>query len=172
MTDESAIIVPLEAQDIDELGRLARVIWLAHYSSIIGLGQIDYMLAQRYSPEVIREELQRSDLWWDKLLVDGVMCGFASYFLAEPGTMKLDKVYVHQAHQRRGYGGLLIQRALEAAARAGCSRLILAVNKNNRQAIEAYFKHGFTIGDSVVKDIGGGFVMDDYIMVKEVAGNV
>ena len=31
---------------------------------------------------------------------------------------KLDKLYVHPAHQRRGYGRLLIERAVAAARRA------------------------------------------------------
>ena len=59
----------------------------------------------------------------------------------------------------------------EVARAQGCSRLVLAVNKNNRSAIAAYLKHGFRIADAVVKDIGGGFVMDDYIMVKPVTGD-
>ena len=41
---------------------------------------------------------------------------------------------------------------------------MLAVNKRNAAAIAAYRKHGFEIVEAVVKDIGGGFVMDDYIM--------
>jgi ribosomal protein S18 acetylase RimI-like enzyme len=41
---------------------------------------------------------------------------------------------------------------------------VLAVNKHNAQAIAAYRKNGFRVADAVVKDIGGGFVMDDYIM--------
>jgi hypothetical protein len=40
------------------------------------------------------------------------------------------------------------------------------VNKRNASAIAAYRKHGFDVRESVVKDIGGGFVMDDYIMEK------
>jgi ribosomal protein S18 acetylase RimI-like enzyme len=172
MANTSVEILPVEPADVEELGALARVIWLAHYSSIIGIAQIDYMLEERYAPEVILEELTRNGLWWDKLLVNGAMAGFASYFLVEGGAMKLDKIYVHPAHQRNGHGGRLIGRALAAAAAHRCATLMLAVNKNNRQAIEAYLKHGFTIAESVVKDIGGGFVMDDYIMVREVAGNV
>ena len=43
---------------------------------------------------------------------------------------------------------------------------MLAVNKNNATAIAAYLKHGFRIADAVVKEIGGGFVMDDYIMER------
>jgi ribosomal protein S18 acetylase RimI-like enzyme len=85
--------------------------------------------------------------------------------------MKLDKLYVHPRLQRHGYGGMMIARAGEVARSGGCSRLVLAVNKNNRSAIAAYLKHGFSIARSVVKDIGGGFVMDDYVMEKSVMGD-
>jgi ribosomal protein S18 acetylase RimI-like enzyme len=66
---------------------------------------------------------------------------------------------------------MMIVRACEVAAGRGCDRLTLAVNKMNRGAIDAYLKHGFRIADAVVKDIGDGFVMDDYIMVKRVTGD-
>jgi RimJ/RimL family protein N-acetyltransferase len=49
-------------------------------------------------------------------------------------------------------------------------RLILSVNKRNTKAITAYKRNGFAIVESVVTDIGGGFVMDDYVMDKELAG--
>jgi diamine N-acetyltransferase len=46
--------------------------------------------------------------------------------------------------------------------------VLLAVNKRNVNAINAYLKHGFRIAEAVVKEIGGGFVMDDYVMEKVV----
>ena len=162
-------IAALATEDVEELCRLAAEIWRAHYPAIISVAQIEYMLAQRYNPAVVREELPRGDLWWDKLLVDGRMTGFASYFMTRvPGEMKLDKLYVHQDHQRKGYGGMLLDRAVTIARTYGCESLVLAVNKQNRDAIAAYEKNGFEIVDAVVKDIGGGFVMDDYIMCKRV----
>lgn len=165
-------VEPLEAGDVDRLAALAREIWYAHYPAIISVAQIEYMLAERYSSEVVLAELQRDGVWWDKLTVAGGMEGFASYFLTSvPGEMKLDKLYVHPRLQRRGYGGMMIARAGEVARARGCSRLVLAVNKNNRSAIDAYLKHGFHVTDAAVKDIGGGFVMDDYIMVKAVTGD-
>lgn len=170
--DNTVRIEPLTAADVEPLYALAREIWYAHYPAIITTAQIEYMLEQRYSAGVVRAELQRGDLWWDKLLVDGIMAGFASYFLTgAPREMKLDKLYVHPRHQRRGYGGLMIARACEVARAHGCDRLTLAVNKNNRSAIGAYLRHGFRIADAVVKDIGEGFVMDDYVMVKPVMGD-
>jgi ribosomal protein S18 acetylase RimI-like enzyme len=167
----AARIEPLAAEDVEQLAGLAREIWYAHYSAIISAAQIEYMLGQRYNSDVVLAELRSDGMWWDKLIVAGGMAGFASYFLTGvPGEMKLDKLYVHPRLQRRGYGGMMIARAGEVARSSGCSRLVLAVNKNNRSAIAAYLKHGFSIANYVVKDIGGGFVMDDYIMVKPVTG--
>jgi ribosomal protein S18 acetylase RimI-like enzyme len=164
-------IEPVTDRDVEQLAELAREIWRAHYPAIIGIAQIEYMLAQRYQPRIVREELGRDGTWWDKLMVGETMAGFASYFLSGvPAEMKLDKLYVHRAYQRRGLGGRMIARACEVAGKRGCRRLVLAVNKNNRSAIDAYLRHGFHIADAVVKDIGGGFVMDDYVMVKAVAG--
>jgi GNAT superfamily N-acetyltransferase len=160
-------IGPLVAADIETVGALAREIWRAHYPSIISAAQIEYMLDERYAPCVLRAELERPGLWWDVLRADGGCKAFSSYFLTErAGEMKLDKLYVHPDSQRRGYGGLLIERACVRSREQGCSRLVLAVNKRNVNAIGAYHKHGFVVGDAVVKDIGGGFVMDDYIMVR------
>jgi ribosomal protein S18 acetylase RimI-like enzyme len=152
---------------VEFIAGLAGGIWRRHYADIISAAQIEYMLKQRYDPQVIRAELRRHDLWWDKLLVGDAITGFASYFLtAQPGEMKLDKLYVHQDHQREGYGGMFIGHMCERARLQGCSRLTLAVNKNNRIAISAYRKYGFEVSAGIVKDIGGGFVMDDYIMDK------
>jgi len=165
-------IEAVENADVETLVALAREIWRAHYPAIIGTAQIEYMLAQRYDPLVVRGELGRDGIWWDKLVVGEEMAGFASYFLTSvPGEMKLDKLYVHPRHQRRGYGGGMIVRACAVARERGCGRLALAVNKGNRGAIDAYLKQGFHVAGAAVKDIGAGFVMDDYIMVKPVTGD-
>jgi ribosomal protein S18 acetylase RimI-like enzyme len=165
-------IEPVTLADVEVLVELAREIWHAHYPAIIGGAQIEYMLAQRYDVAVVRGELGRDGIWWDKLMAGEEMAGFASYFLTGvPGEMKLDKLYVHPRHQRRGYGGRMIARASGTAREFGCDRLVLAVNKANGGAIDAYLKHGFRVAGAVVKDIGAGFVMDDYIMEKPVTGD-
>ena len=171
-SDPTARIEPLTDADVEPMAELAREIWYAHYPAIIGTAQIEYMLAQRYRSATVRAELARAGIWWDKLMIGPDMAGFASYFLAPPANgMKLDKLYVHSRHQRRGYGGLMIARACEVARGQGCGRLTLAVNKNNASAIAAYLKHGFRIAEAVTKDIGGGFVMDDYVMEKPLTGS-
>ena len=160
-------IEPLAPGDIDALCELARAIWRAHYPPIIGAAQTEYMLAQRYDADVVRAELDRVDVWWDVLREDGAMAAFASTIRAGD-ELKLDKLYVDPRSQRRGLGARLIEHACERTRKLGLSRLVLAVNKHNHTAIAAYRKHGFEIRESVVKDIGNGFVMDDYVMVKSV----
>ncbi len=161
-------IEPLADGDIEAVAALARGIWHAHYPGIISVAQIEYMLAQRYDPAVIRAELARPDVWWFVLRLDGGIAAYMALQL-EPGgeTMKIDKLYVRPDLQRRGCGGRLIGQAEAVARREGCRELVLAVNRNNANAIAAYRKHGFVLREAAVKDIGGGFVMDDYVMAKK-----
>lgn len=149
------------------MAALAGEIWHAHYPGIISDAQIKYMLAQRYDPALIRSELARDDVWWFVLREDGVLAAFMALQSDAPGVMKIDKLYVKPALQRRGFGARLLDHAENVARGAGCAELVLAVNRNNVNAIAAYRKQGFTVRETVIKNIGGGFVMDDYVMVKK-----
>jgi GNAT superfamily N-acetyltransferase len=165
-------IRPLRDSDVPTLAALAREIWRAHYPGIISTAQIEYMLDERYDETVIRAELARDDVWWDVLMVNDVMKGYTSYFWVDrakaPGTIKIDKLYLHPDMQRKGYGGRLIEHLAQRVAKQGCRWLTLAVNRRNKSAITAHHRNGFRIADTSLKRIGGGFWMDDYIMVKEV----
>lgn len=168
-TSNQVSISALAAADIEAVRALAHEVWHKHYPSIITVEQIAYMLAQRYAPDVIAAELRRDDVWWHKATVAGRIIAFSACVLSERrDELKLDKLYVHNEAQRGGVGGKLIDNAAKLAARLGKTWLVLAVNKNNAQAIGAYEKHGFAICESVVKDIGEGFVMDDFIMARHV----
>ena len=162
-------IKPLTADDVPSLRRLATEIWHAHYARIISSAQIEYMLEQRYNEALVQSQLGRQDLWWDKLLVNDRMVGFSSCFvIADVPVMKLDKLYVHGRYQRRGFGGLMLSRACKTARNKNCRTIRLTVNKRNDAAVAAYAKHGFKVTASIVQDIGGGFVMDDFVMERTV----
>ena len=162
-------IRPLREMEVTELSALAATIWRAHYPGIISAAQIEYMLAERYAEAVICAELARGDVAWDVLLLNGAITGYTSYFAAPaPRTLKIDKLYLHPRAQRQGYGGNMIKHVRRVALARGCEQLTLAVNRHNHTAIAAYHKHGFRITETSVREIGGGFLMDDFIMVKAV----
>jgi ribosomal protein S18 acetylase RimI-like enzyme len=150
---------------VDAVAALARVVWQATYPGLISQAQIDAMLADRYAAPRIRAQLDDADHAWRVVLAEGAPVGFAHACLDEGGC-KLDKLYVHPAHQRRGLGHSLLG-AVEAWARERqARRLWLQVNRGNEAAIRAYEAYGFRIVESRVFDIGNGFVMDDHVMEK------
>jgi len=164
-------ISPLRDTDIAPVCALAREIWLQHYPGIITVRQIEYMLAQRYSPDAIRMQLQAGEAWWDKLEAGGELCGFASYEQgAEARSMKLDKLYVHQVFRGKGLGAALIEHVAKAATHQGMDTLYLQVNKYNHGSVAAYLRTGFKVAKTLKVDIGNGFFMDDYVMEKKVRG--
>lgn len=149
------------------IARLAGVIWHAHYPGIISTEQIDYMLAKMYSLETLREEIRLRAIRYERLLVGEEFAGFASHGPTEqPKLFKLHKIYLHPAWHGRGLGSLLLRHCEREACKLGADRLVLTVNKRNSKAIAAYQRNGFSITDSVVVNIGGGFVLDDYVMAK------
>jgi ribosomal protein S18 acetylase RimI-like enzyme len=159
-----AVIAATAPEHLAEISMLAALIWREHYPGIISNEQIDYMLARMYDVEVMRRELE-SGISYDRLLVDGTLRGFSSYGpTPNANEWKLHKLYVHSDYQRQGFGALLLKHVEEVAREHDFSTAVLAVNKKNTRAIFAYRKFGFTIRESIIADIGGGFVMDDYVM--------
>ena len=158
-------IEPAGPEHLAEIAALAEIIWRAHYPGIISPAQIDYMLARMYDVEVMRRELDNG-IRYERLLIDGQLRGFASYGPALRGEVKLHKLYIHPDCQRQGLGTLMLKHVQKVARHRGFQTMTLCVNKRNASAITAYRKHGFAIRESIIADIGGGFVMDDYVMVK------
>jgi len=160
-------IIPATEEHLPAIAELADIIWRACYPGIIDQAQIDYMLAQMYAFDVLCDELHSQGIRYDRLLVAGKLAGFASYGPgSEPGVMKLHRLYLLPEMQGRGLGSRLLQHVEGEVSARGARRLILSVNKRNAKAIATYQRNGFVIAESVVTDIGGGFIMDDYTMTK------
>ena len=123
------------------------------------------MLARMYDLKVMREEMAQG-LLYDCLWTNDALVAFTSYGPVSRDEMKLYKLYVDPACQRRGCGTQLLRHIEDNCRTRGFNTLCLTVNKRNEKAIAAYRKNGFTVRESIVVDIGGSFVMDDYVMAK------
>jgi GNAT superfamily N-acetyltransferase len=168
MTAQPIQILPASEEHLPALAELAGVIWRACYPGIISPAQIEFMLARMYSPDALREEIRSQNIRFYRLLVAGCFSGFASIGPTDAaGVMKLHKLYLLPELHGRGLGSRLLEHCQIEARRLGSRRLILAVNKGNLRAIAAYERNGFIVQQAVTTDIGSGFVMDDFIMGKD-----
>lgn len=153
---------------LEIIQNLAKVIWPAAYSSILSQEQLDYMMEMMYSNDSLNNQLQKNNVF---LLAENndVFIGFASYELNYNNSTftKIHKLYVLPEIQGKGVGKDLIFHIQNIAKNQSNTGLILNVNKYNK-AKDFYLHNGFEIADSVVVDIGDGYVMDDFIMVKSI----
>lgn len=153
--------------DLSTVSALAGRIWRAYYPSILSTEQIEYMLLWMYDIRQLRRDAERGVVY--ELLLDGERpLGFCGYEELR-GELKLHKLYLEVSEHGRGLGSLLLRHVEEEAARRGLAKVVLGVNRFNEKAIRAYQRNGYRIREPLKTEIGGGFVMDDWIMEKALA---
>lgn len=157
----------LAENDIEMLIPLAYRIWHAHYPGIITPEQIDYMLERGYTRPIIRDEIDNQGVIWLAIKAGGTMIGFVSLGPYAPATMKLHKLYLLPECHGTGIGARALAEVEQIARDNAASALVLNVNRHNVKAIRAYERAGWHVAGEVVADIGNGYVMDDFVMNKQ-----
>lgn len=154
--------------DVSHIKQVAEETWPICYKEIISPEQIRYMLDWMYSEEKIEQSIQNPKEAYYVFEQNGEIQGFCAIEFHYPSTtyLRIHKLYVHPNIQGTGAGKKLIQHIAQIGKEKGLTQLHLHVNKQNPAV--SFYKHiGFEILQSEVNDIGNGFVMDDYIMVKK-----
>lgn len=149
--------------DLPLIFALAEKIWRSHYPSIIGEEQVEYMLATRYNENVLAAGMAMGEKFY--LLFDNDLPRAYASIQLQDEYIFLHKFYVDVESHGKGLGSqffefLLLQMPVEKKWR-------LQVNRQNIKAINFYFKMGFvieTVGDF---DIGSGYFMNDFVMIRK-----
>jgi GNAT superfamily N-acetyltransferase len=168
MPNDTELVPVTSAAQVADVARMAHQVWNEHYVPLIGQAQVDYMVAKFQSAEAMQSQID-SGYEYFQMRESGENVGYAAIrHDAADARVFVSKLYVLAAHRKSGAGRRSLE-IIERMARArGARHLWLTVNKGN-SAVRAYERLGFTIVDAMVMDIGGGYVMDDYKMEKEVA---
>jgi ribosomal protein S18 acetylase RimI-like enzyme len=165
----NARLEALTEADFEAVANLGATIWRSHYSKIVSMAQIDYMLAERCAPEYLRSYLDSGIRWFEILWVGEKSFGYCSYSLASnPSEMKLEQIYLLEEYRGKGLGGLMLRHVEAEALKKNVRLLMLQVNKNNKDSIAIYRKAGFQVREEAIFDIGNGYFMDDYVMEKTI----
>lgn len=168
MTPSNLSILPVNTQQqIEAVAKLASQIWHQHFTPIIGEAQVAYMLEHFQSAKAIQHQIAVEKFHYFSAQMDNQIVGYMAIIL-EPNQNRimLSKLYVADKMRGTGVGKALLDYAEQMGQQTGKTSLWLTVNRNNHHTIKWYQRQGFSIIDEQQKDIGSGFVMDDYIMEK------
>lgn len=164
---EAQIVPAVQNSQLQRISGLAREIWNEHYAAILSQEQIDYMVGKFQSYDAICAQRKEEGYQYFLLLRGDDAAGYMGIRLEED-RLFLSKLYVLGSFRGCGVAASAMQY-LEQLCRENMLRGIwLTVNKNNSGSIAAYERMGFHKAYEQTSDIGGGFVMDDYVMEKDI----
>ncbi|WP_053375192.1 GNAT family N-acetyltransferase [Paenibacillus sp. FJAT-27812] len=154
-------------EQIAEVARLAAEIWREYYVTIITIEQIEYMISQFQSIPAIKDQIHHQGYEYYFIHHDGSAVGYMSV-RQEEGKLFLSKFYIGKEHRGRGYASQASAFLEQLCKERNLSHIWLTVNRHNESTIAVYEKKGFKTVQEKKADIGNGFVMDDFIMEKEI----
>ena len=73
---------------------------------------------------------------------DGILCGYYSLQLRDPGACELGNLAVLPAYRHRGIGGKLLRHALDTARAQGCTVMTLGIVEENTVLRQWYEQNG------------------------------
>lgn len=142
---------------------LASEIWHEHYTPIIGVDQVRYMLASFQSIDAIKAQIDNSQLIYFNIHDSGYPVGYLAVQLREK-ELFLSKFYLKKQARQKGIGRKAMMFIQNMAAENCLKRITLTINRNNNDSLTAYKKLGFVCYGEAVNDIGEGYVMDDFLL--------
>lgn len=152
-------------KNISDIQNVASIAWPHAFKNILSPEQIRYMMQWMYSDESLREQMEQKKHRYFLAKETDAFVGYMSieHNCEQKNKTKIHKIYILPDQQNKGIGKLLLDKAIEEAKEQNDTAIYLNVNKYNENAITFYKKNGFFLAKEEVIDIGGGFVMDDYV---------
>ncbi len=156
--------------DIKLTAELADIIWHEHYSTLISVEQIDYMVNNFQSVEAIKNHIANENFTYKLLLEGDQPVGYIGIVNKSEDVdyLFLSKCYLLSDVRGKGYGYETFKHVVDIAKERSLKSIRLTVNKHNEIALNAYKSWGMQAISSVEVDIGQGFIMDDYVMEYEI----
>lgn len=156
--------------DIHLIATIAAPVWHEYYTPIIGQEQVEYMLNNMYSTSaLIKQNAEGQNFYF--IIDKGEKVGFIAISKKAGGQWFIHKFYLSMDQQNRQLGSKVMTEITHHILKNDDSKTIairLTVNRKNFKSINFYFKNGFKIESVEDFDIGNGFYMNDFVMIKSI----
>ncbi|MDQ7048610.1 MAG: GNAT family N-acetyltransferase [Enterobacterales bacterium] len=161
----SQILISLaKAENYQAIADFAAPIWYQHYTPIIGQQQVAYMLDKFQSVDAIKDQTKQGYQYY-LVQIENQLIGYFCIQTRADDSLFISKFYLNSASRGKGVGRKMLEKIESIALEQNCQTIELSVNKEN-PAYKIYLKLGFICQKPVQFDIGNGYIMDDYWMVK------
>lgn len=164
-----------EVETLEEcklLRSIAEPVWRNCYAEILSQEQMCYMLDWMYAVETIEKEQAQGIKFFIISSVDAAtpigLISIDTIPNPETGGVELHKLYTSPSSWGKGIGQAALNFATAQAINSNAKFIELRVNRCNERAVKAYMRNGFYKHREDCLDIGNGFVMDDFIMRKDI----
>lgn len=161
-------ITEATAEDIKTIQEITYITWPITYGKILSKSQLDYMLDLFYSDEALIKQIKNKEQLFYLISEDEATLGFIGieHNYKDEAITKIHKIYLLPETQGKGIGKKVIEKIEKMALENHSTALSLNVNRFNT-ALSFYKKIDFEVVDEVNIEIGNGYLMEDYVMEKE-----
>lgn len=159
-----------DSRHIPNIQAVAAATWPVTFQHILSPEQIRYMLEMMYSTASLSKQMNQLQHRFLLAQEQDKTLGYISFETSyrQQSTTKVHKIYILPEAQGRGIGRQLLDAVATLALQSGSTTLTLNVNRDNA-ATAFYQKIGFRIVGQENIDIGQGYLMEDYILEKEIS---
>ncbi|MEO8535194.1 MAG: GNAT family N-acetyltransferase [Flavobacterium sp.] len=142
--------------------------WPVTYGEILSEEQLKFMLDLFYSDEALTAQFQKKDQLFYLISEHEFVLGFIGieHYYKKEAITKIHKIYLLPETQGKGIGKMVVENIGKLALENNSTSLLLNVNRFNK-ALSFYEKIGFKVIEEVNIEIGNGYLMEDYVMQKQ-----
>lgn len=144
-------IRPVQVEELDELRRLAQETFIAAFAAHNSAEDMDAYVSRHFSSAYFEQLYltpgssfflayeEEKAIAYLKLNIDD-----AQSEQSLTNSIEIERIYVHEAHQGKGYGQVLLDFAVNYGRQLQKTWIWLGVWEQNHGAIRFYERHGFT----------------------------
>ena len=164
--NEIKLVSVSNKHQIHEISKLAEEIWFDCYISIYSPQQIAYMLEKSVSDKNITFQVKYDHYYYYIIQYDNINVGYVSFKFMQ-NSMFLNNIYIKKLYRGKGIALYTINFLTDVCNAKEQKSIWLTVNINSRDTIAKYLSMGFKTMRSQKVNIGNGYIIDEFIMQKE-----
>jgi len=159
--------------DLDILRQISIRTFVDTYAQMNKEENVQQHIHEAFNSFQLLSELRDPHQYFFFLYVDNDLAGYIKLNIRDAQTeafaddvIELERIYLLKKYQGKGFGRLLINKALQVGKELNCSRMWLGVWKKNPGAVGFYERVGFKIFDEHTFTVGdedqSDWMMDIY----------